>query len=78
VDLSWNASASAVVGYNVYRGSQSGGPYTQINSALNATTTYTDATVLGGQTYFYVVTAVDGNNVESTFSNQVQAVVPSP
>lgn len=78
VDLSWNASASAVVGYNVYRGSQSGGPYAQINSALNASTTYTDATVLGGQTYFYVVTAVDGNNVESPFSNQVQAVVPSP
>jgi hypothetical protein len=78
VDLSWNPSTSAVVGYNIYRSGTSGGPYTKVNSALNATTTYTDDKVEGGLTYFYVTTAVDANGTESTYSNQAQAVVPTP
>ena len=74
--LSWTASTSVVTGYNTYRGSISSGPYTKINSSLTAGTAYTDTSVVSGQTYYYVVTAVDSNNVESTFSNQVQAVIP--
>ncbi len=76
--LSWTASTSTVAGYNVYRGTTSGGPYTKLNSSLVAGTTYTDNTVAAGQTHYYVVTAVDSSNIESVFSNQVQAVVPSP
>jgi len=30
------------------------------------------------QTYYYVSTAVAGSGVESKFSNQLQAVIPSP
>jgi fibronectin type 3 domain-containing protein len=67
-----------VVGYNVYRGSQSGGPYSKLNSALDANTTDTDSSVAGGQTYYYVVTAVDSTGLESGYSNQVQAVIPFP
>jgi len=78
VSLSWNASPSSVAGYNVYRGSQPGGPYLAVNSAPDATTTYADNSVTAGQTYYYVVTAVDGSGTESAYSNQVQAVVPSP
>jgi fibronectin type 3 domain-containing protein len=77
VDLSWTGT-STVVGYNVYRGSQSGGPYTKINSALDASTTYTDSSVQAGQTYYYVTTAVDSSGAESSYSNQIQAPVPSP
>jgi len=77
VDLSWNGS-STVVGYNVYRGSQSGGPYTKINSALNAGTTYTDNSVQAGQIYYYATTAVDASGAESSYSNQIQVSVPSP
>ena len=32
VSLSWAASTSTVVSYNVYRGTQSGGPYAVLNS----------------------------------------------
>ena len=32
VDLFWDASTSSVTGYNVYRGEQSGGPYSKINA----------------------------------------------
>jgi hypothetical protein len=78
VDLSWNPSTSTTVGYNIYRSGISGGPYTKINSALNASTTYTDDNIQGGLTYYYVATAVDANGTESTYSNQTQAVVPLP
>jgi hypothetical protein len=73
---SWTASASVVSGYNVYRGTLSGGPYTKLNGSLISLLTYTDATVLSGQTYFFVTTAVDGNGTESVFSNEVRAVIP--
>jgi hypothetical protein len=76
VDLAWSASSSVVVGYKVYRGTQSGGPYTVLNSTLDASTAYTDSTVQSGQTYYYVVTAVDGSGNESAYSNQATAVVP--
>jgi len=78
IDLSWSPSTSAVVGYNIYRSGTSSGTYAKINSALNATTAYTDNTVQAGATYYYVTTAVDGSGVESAYSNQAQAVVPSP
>lgn len=77
VSLSWTASTSAVAGYNIYRGNQTGGPYASI-SAGDAGTTFTDSTVQAGQTYYYVVTAVDSAGNESVFSNQAQAVVPTP
>ena len=77
VTLKWNASSSrTVVGYNTYRSSQSGGPYSKINSALNPSTTAVDSNVQGGLTYYYVVTAVDSSGRESGYSSQVRAVIP--
>lgn len=78
VTLSWTPSTSVVVGYNVYRGTQSGGPYTKLNSSPVPGATYTDSTVQSGSTYFYVATAVDSNNVESVHSNEASAVIPIP
>jgi HYDIN/CFA65/VesB family protein/ASPM-SPD-2-Hydin domain-containing protein/centrosomal CEP192-like protein len=79
VDLSWAASSSTdVVGYNVYRATVSGGPYTKINTALNATTAFVDNSVQAGQTYYYVTTAVDGTGLESGYSNQVKTIIPTP
>jgi hypothetical protein len=77
VDLSWTASADAV-GYNIYRGTTSGGPYTMINSSLDSNTAYTDSTVVSGTTYYYVATAVNSGSEESGYSNQATAVIPSP
>ncbi len=76
--LSWTASTSSVVGYNVYRATQSGGPYTMINTAPQPGTSYADLSVQAGQTYYYVLTAVDSSGTESVNSNEVTAVVPSP
>jgi hypothetical protein len=76
--LNWSASTSTVVGYNVYRSTTSGGPYTLITSSPVAGTTYTDTTVQAGVTYFYVVTAVDSSGNESAYSNEASATVPTP
>ncbi len=76
VRLSWKASTSKVAGYNVYRADHSGGPYTRINAVLDRATSYTDASVALGQTYYYVVAAVNASGVESKYSNQTQAVIP--
>jgi hypothetical protein len=76
VAITWTASTSAVTGYNVYRSTVSGGPYSKLNSSPVAGTSYTDTTVQASQTYFYVVTSVDSNNVESAFSTEVSASVP--
>jgi Abnormal spindle-like microcephaly-assoc'd, ASPM-SPD-2-Hydin len=77
-DLAWNPDKDPVIGYNVYRGGKTGGPYARINSVLDASTNYTDSNVSAGATYFYVVTAVNAQNQESGFSNEAKVVVPSP
>ena len=78
VNLTWTASTSTISGYNIYRGTQSGGPYVKINSTLESSTAYTDSTVQSGTTYYYVVTAVDSSGSESNYSNQATAVIPMP
>ena len=77
VALSWFASTSSVVGYNVYRGSQSGGPYTLTNSGLVQGTSFSDSAVTNGQTYWYVVTAVASDGTESVHSNEATATIPT-
>jgi len=78
VALNWTASQSVVVGYNIYRGTQSGGPYALVSPSPQQGTTYSDTTVQAGATYFYVVTAVDSNSLESVYSNETVANIPSP
>jgi hypothetical protein len=77
VDLMWDPSRSHdVVGYNVYRSNTDGGPYTRINQVPDPHTAYTDNSVIGGATYYYVSTAVSENGQESAFSQEVQVRIP--
>jgi hypothetical protein len=77
VALTWTASVSTnVVGYNIYRGKLTGGPYSIIDPAPAASVAYTDSTVQSGQTYFYVVRSVDNDGIESLNSSEVQAIIP--
>jgi fibronectin type 3 domain-containing protein len=79
VSVSWAASSSAgVAGYNVYRGTVAGGPYTKLTASAISGTTYVDTPVTAGQTYYYVVTAVNTSNQESGYSNMATAQVPVP
>jgi fibronectin type 3 domain-containing protein len=79
VTLSWKASTSSnLKGYNVYRAATAGGAFTKLTSSPVTTTAYTDSTVASGRTYYYVTTAVNTNNAESSYSNQTTAVIPYP
>lgn len=83
VGLSWGAGTitnsapgQVVVGYNVYRSSVSGGPYTQMNASPIAALGYTDTAVSAGQTWYYVCSTVDNLGDVSTYSNQASATIP--
>jgi hypothetical protein len=76
VSLGWTPSSSSFAGFNVYRGTQSGGPYTKANSGLISTEAYDDTNVSSGQSYYYVATEVDSAGVESGYSTQVSATIP--
>jgi len=84
VSLTWTASTTPNVTYNVYRCSISasacdpsqpanfGSPLaTQI-----AATSYADLTASSGVTYYYALTAVDSSNNESGLSLVASAVIP--
>jgi len=74
VALSWTASTGAT-GYYVKRGTSSGGPFTQVGSP--SATTYSDTGLKNGSTYFYVVSALNGNG-ESGNSNEASATPQAP
>ncbi|MCA9727355.1 MAG: hypothetical protein KC729_06705, partial [Candidatus Eisenbacteria bacterium] len=79
VDLDWsNNGEPDLAGYNVYRATSSGGPYSQLNGSLLAASLYTDATVANGTTYYYVVTAQDATGNESAAGNEATATPVSP
>ena len=75
--LTWNASPSSVTGYLVYRGTESGGPYTIQTASPISVLDYIDNTVVVGATYYYVVTAVGENGEQSGYSNQATITIPS-
>jgi fibronectin type 3 domain-containing protein len=72
VTLSWTASTGAT-SYNVYRGMSPGGEGNSPVATNVSTTTYTDLNLTNGTTYYYQVTAVNGNG-ESARSTEVSAV----
>lgn len=83
VDLSWGAGTitnpapgQVVVGYDVYRSSSSGGPYTKLNASPIVILSYTDTAVSAGQTWYYVCSTVDNLGDISKYSNQAVATIP--
>ena len=54
--------------YIVKRSATSGGPYTPVAGALPTASNYTDTGLTNGVNYYYVITAVNENNEESSQS----------
>ncbi len=74
VDLDWSDNSEGdLAGYNVYRATASGGPYSKLNVSLVVGSLYADGTVTNGVTYYYVVTAIDTSSNESADSNEAFA-----
>lgn len=75
VSLSWQDHDS--VTFNVYRAGCLTCSKKCIAYGLSSPV-YIDATVRPGHKYFYWVSAVDANGVESDYSNSTKAVIPEP
>jgi hypothetical protein len=76
VNLSWTTpanSGSAITGYNVYRGTTSGGE--TLLTSVGVQNSYTDTTVANGTTYYYKVAAFNATGT-GTLSNEV-SVTPA-
>jgi len=69
VGLTWDIKFG-ILGFNVYRSENPGGPYAKVNFSLITTNAYTDTGVTNGNTYYYVVTA-EYTGCESIYSNEV-------
>jgi large repetitive protein len=72
VSVSWDLVAGAT-GYEVWRSTTSGGPYTKLKTVSGSP--YTDTTASPATTYFYVVRTVSAGG---TSSNSAQATVTTP
>lgn len=78
VVLTWDASPTTGVTYNVFRGTAAGAEgTTPINTSPLTALTYTDANVASGTGYYYTVEAVDSGG-SSGPSNEAAAKIPSP
>lgn len=75
VGLSW-AAASGATGYGVRRSTTSGGSYTTIKSNVVGTS-FTDAGLANGTTYYYIVTATNAEG-EGAASNEASGTPVSP
>jgi hypothetical protein len=76
VSLNWTPSSTTYSGFNIYRGTTSGGPYTRVDASLVSATSYVDSGVSAGKTYYYVATEVDSSGTESGYSSEVSATIP--
>jgi hypothetical protein len=71
INLSWAGSTdtggSGLAGYNIYRGTSGSSITTKINTSIVPTTSFGDAGLTAGTTYYYQIEAVDGagNNTKS-------------
>lgn len=70
--LDWNANTETdLAGYRIYRSTTSGVYGAPVATAPASATSFVDAGVKPGVTYFFTITAVDKAGNESVRSNQV-------
>ena len=79
VCLSWTASTTPGVTYNVYRATTANGENyaTPLNAAPISAIFFYDATAAVGTQYFYKITAVIGGSMSAP-SSEVSVQVPTP
>ena len=79
VILTWSAPASStdpVAGYKILRAASSSGPFTALFSTPITVLTYTDSSVVAGDSYSYEAVSVDASGNQSAPSNVFTATIP--
>ncbi len=75
INLDWNDNTEPeLTGYRIYRSTTPGAPYSLTGTATQSS--YTDTSVNGASTYYYVVTALCNQGGESDYSNEANATTP--
>jgi hypothetical protein len=69
--ISWQPNNTNISGYNIYRSDISHYNYTKLNSTLITNSTYKDSYIHPDTLYYYVITSISPNNLESHFSAEV-------
>lgn len=72
IDLAWNTSPGATA-YKIRRGTTAGGPYALVKKVQTAS--FTDAALLSGQRYYYVVIPINGAGAGAP-SAEASAIAP--
>lgn len=76
IGLAWKESDSPEIsGYNIYRSADNGQSYAQVNTSMITEQYFVDT--LSNGTYFYYITALDGDGNESLPSTSVSATASS-
>ena len=68
VQLSWvknSAQTNNNTGFEVYRATQSGGPYTYLATTPSDTTNYLDQNLQSNNTYYYIVRSINANGASA-------------
>ena len=84
--LEWSAPTENVdgslledlTGYNLYRRSEPGDEWDKVNNQLIYATNYSDEDLGNGETYYYVVRAVNSRGIESDDSSEASGTTPKP
>lgn len=79
IQLTWNPPHAGYTGaYNLYRSTNTSGPFSRINYSPVFYTFYTDAEITGGTTYYYYVVAVDADGFEGAATQILNQQATSP
>jgi hypothetical protein len=76
VHLNWEESPVSVAGYVVYRAGEPSGPYTRISGSAVSAAEFIDTGLAAGHTYYYVVSSLGVDEVETEYSQPIMATVP--
>ncbi|MBN2762346.1 MAG: T9SS type A sorting domain-containing protein [Bacteroidales bacterium] len=78
IKLFWDAiTADNVVGYNIYRSKTSGSGFIKLNQEPVAENEFQNSYLDNNTTYYFMVTSVDNNSMESFFPDEI-AVTAGP
>jgi hypothetical protein len=72
--INWDATSDEdIAGFNIYRSTSSGEGYTKIASVGSSESSFTDSDLEDGKTYYYVITAYDSSESETSDSTEASA-----
>ena len=75
VVLTWTDASNNETGFSIWRKTGSGGTYAEKATVTAGVVTYTDTTVLNGNTYYYKIKATNQVYFDSAFCSEVSRIV---